>query len=113
MARIAIIENGIVANIIIGDADFASSYDGTAVVLTDETIRKGYLYDGSNFSESVKSQEEQATIARKFRNMDLESSDWIVPVTDHPEHAEWLTYRQELRDWPSTENFPDTKPSKP
>jgi hypothetical protein len=45
--------------------------------------------------------------------MDLESSDWIVPLTDHPKHAEWLTYREELRDWPLTENFPDTKPSKP
>ena len=49
-------------------------------------------------------------IARAWRNSELLSSDWIVPVTDHPQHAAYKTYRQKLRDWPSTSDFPNTKP---
>lgn len=50
-------------------------------------------------------------IAREWRNSELLSSDWIVPVTDHPQHAAYKTYRTKLRDWPSTSDFPDTKPT--
>lgn len=46
-----------------------------------------------------------------WRNETLSSTDWIVPVTDHSSHAQYLTYRQALRDWPSTSDFPDTKPT--
>lgn len=49
--------------------------------------------------------------AKSWRDMELSNTDWIVPTTDHPQHADYLVYRQELRDWPSTESFPDTKPS--
>ena len=49
-------------------------------------------------------------IARAWRDSELLSSDWIVPVTDHPQHAAYKTYRQKLRDWPSTSDFPNTKP---
>jgi hypothetical protein len=48
--------------------------------------------------------------ARLWRNQELERSDWIVPVSDHPQHAAHMTYRTALRDWPSTSNFPATKP---
>ena len=37
--------------------------------------------------------------------------DYIVPLTDHPQRDAYMTYRQSLRDWPSTSNFPDTKPT--
>lgn len=53
----------------------------------------------------------EKTDARKWRDSELKNTDWIVPITDYPNHAQWLTYRQELRDWPSTENFPNTKPT--
>jgi hypothetical protein len=32
-------------------------------------------------------------------------------LTDHPDHAATLAYRVALRDWPSTSDFPDTKPT--
>ena len=48
--------------------------------------------------------------ARQWRDSQLVDTDWIVPVTDHPQHATYMTYRQALRDWPSTADFPDTKP---
>lgn len=49
--------------------------------------------------------------AKNWRNGELQRTDWIVPVIDHPEHSTYLTYRQALRDWPSTSDFPDTKPT--
>ena len=49
--------------------------------------------------------------ARQWRDGELSSTDYIVPLTDHPQHAAYMTYRVALRDWPSTADFPDTKPT--
>lgn len=51
--------------------------------------------------------------AREWRDGELYATDWIVPVTDHPDREDYLLYRQALRDWPSTPSFPDTKPVSP
>ena len=48
--------------------------------------------------------------AREWRNTELQATDFIVPLMDYPNRSAWLTYRQELRDWPTTDAFPDTKP---
>ena len=48
--------------------------------------------------------------ARMWRDMALGGCDWVVPLTDHPQHAAYMTYRADLRDWPATDDFPDTKP---
>ena len=50
-------------------------------------------------------------LARQWRNEELKNSDWIVAVTDHPQLAAYITYRAALRAWPSTSDFPDTKPT--
>ena len=55
--------------------------------------------------------EEIAQEAREWRNAELKATDYIVPLTDHPQHAAYITYRAALRDWPSTADFPDTKPT--
>ena len=31
---------------------------------------------------------------------------------DHPKHDAWKAWRTALRDWPTTSEFPDTKPTK-
>ena len=49
--------------------------------------------------------------AREWRDQELKDTDWIVAVTDHPQLVAHKTYRQELRDWPSTGAFPDTQPT--
>ena len=49
--------------------------------------------------------------ARQWRNGELSSSDFIVPLSDHPQRAAYMTYRTALRDWPSTDDFPATKPT--
>ena len=60
----------------------------------------------------------EAEEARMWRDEELQSSDWIVPTSDHPQHAAYITYRAALRNWPSvdsegeyTNDFPDTKPT--
>ena len=51
--------------------------------------------------------------AKEWRNSELNSTDYIVPLTDFPNYDSWITYRQQLRDWPLTDDFPNTKPTKP
>ena len=49
--------------------------------------------------------------ARMWRDVELASTDWIVPLSDHPQRAAYLNLRTALRDWPSTSEFPSgTKP---
>jgi len=51
---------------------------------------------------------------RGWRDNELKASDFIVPLTDHPQHAAYMIYRQELRDYPAQEDFPNgTRPVKP
>ena len=48
--------------------------------------------------------------ARMWRDMELSATDYIVPLSDHPQRAAYMTYREALRDWPSTDSFPATRP---
>lgn len=48
--------------------------------------------------------------ARRWRDQELTATDYILPVTDHPQRDTYIAYRTSLRDWPSTESFPDTRP---
>ena len=51
---------------------------------------------------------------KNWRNNELSESDWIVQTPDHPKRDLYITYRQELRDYPSQEDFPNgTRPIKP
>lgn len=50
--------------------------------------------------------------AREWRDQELKDTDWIVPVSDHPERASYMTYRTALRDWPASDNFPAVKPTR-
>ena len=65
---------------------------------------------GTEEEELQKQLIDNATV---WRNAELKATDFIVPTTDYPNHAAWLTYRQQLRDWPTTSDFPNTKPTAP
>lgn len=52
-----------------------------------------------------------AETARQWRDMELSSSDQAAQTPDWPNRDNILTYRAALRDWPSTSNFPATKPT--
>ena len=86
-----------------------SPVDGNWVRFTDD--------DGSFIEQEFrgpppdKTSEQLASEARDWRNAELQITDWIVPVTDHPERDAYMTYRTNLRNWPTTSDFPDTKPT--
>ncbi len=48
---------------------------------------------------------------KEWRDQELKETDWIAQIPDYPNRDAYLTYRQELRDWPSTDEFPDTRPT--
>ena len=58
----------------------------------------------------VPTEDEKKSSARGWRDQELAATDIISMVTDHPQNAAYKTYRQKLRDWPSTSDFPDTRP---
>jgi len=51
---------------------------------------------------------------KEWRDLELQATDYIVAVTDHPNHSKYITYRQELRDYPAQLDFPNgERPIKP
>ena len=64
----------------------------------------------SEYTAPLTSEIPVATAARMWRNAELSASDFIVPLSDHPQHADYLSYRILLRNWPSTDSFPTTRP---
>jgi len=48
--------------------------------------------------------------ARTWRDSELARTDVAATVSDYPNAAAVLAYRQALRDWPSTDSFPNTRP---
>ena len=45
-----------------------------------------------------------------WRDAELLRTDIAATVSDYPNAAAIITYRAALRDWPSTEDFPETRP---
>jgi hypothetical protein len=93
-----------IKGIAIGDA-----YDPTVgfTPVKGDVITINDLKDIIDESEALKRKKE---IARKTRNRILEETDWVITTTDHPQLEAYKTYRQKMRDWPSTENFPYNPP---
>jgi hypothetical protein len=74
----------------------------------------GDLYDEDNgWSHLVKTSDELEAEGREWRDNELKFTDSIVAITDHSSHTALMSYRQELRDWTDTSDFPATKPTKP
>ena len=91
------IENNVVVDSIVADASFIATLPDSAA-WTLQVLPE----DVSMTAEDT---------AREWRDIELSNTDYIVPITDHTLHSAYMTYRQELRDWPNTSNFPDTKPT--
>ena len=80
--------------------------DITALFWDGENLYQGELDENGEFLEA------KIIIATQWRDDELKDTDWVVPVTDHTDRESYMQYRVLLRDWPETENFPDTKPVK-
>jgi hypothetical protein len=89
------IVNGEVVTSIVADADFIATQKGTWEMREQE----------------IRIEPTPEDIARVWRDKELSSTDYIVPLTEHSLHSSYMTYRQELRDWTDTPDFPDTKPT--
>ena len=55
--------------------------------------------------------ETQEVYAKQWRDAELTRTDILVAIPDHPQRAALLTYRADLRTWPSTDAFPSTRPT--
>ena len=109
--KIAIIKNGFVDSVIIATTEFGDTLSDTTVDVTSIECGIGWSYDGTSFAAPVKSQEEIDGEAKAWRDGELSFTDNVAQTPDYPNRDAILIYRQELRDWPSTENFPNTKPT--
>jgi len=102
MATIKITKDGVSRNII-GEMDFAQetfpTSDGYSHEFLDTT-----LSDASILSE-------KQLEGRMWRGQELLRTDTLILLPDHPDKDNLTTYRQELRDWPTTDDFPDTPPT--
>ena len=111
---IAIIKEGKVDNIIVASDEFAATLPEETVNVTGKEVGIGHIYANGVFSAPVKTLEEKIAEEKAWRDMELKETDYIVPLTDHPQHAAYMTYRQELRDYPAQPDFPNgTRPVKP
>jgi len=50
------------------------------------------------------------TKARRWRDKELLRTDVAATVSDYPNTAAILVYRQALRDWPSSDQWPHERP---
>ena len=79
--------------------------DVIQIVQGNAIIKQQYHVPAEETADDIKKR------ARGWRDAELQNTDWVFPLTDHPQHTAYKTYRQELRDWPSTGDFPDTPPT--
>ena len=71
-------------------------------------FQKNYDPVTQTFSVNLEVKNEMALL---WRNSELERTDSLMQLTDYPYKENMATYRQALRDWPSTVDFPDTRPT--
>ena len=65
----------------------------------------------TNEHTHIKRSQTEEDKARFWRDMELKNTDSMASIPDWPDRDKYLAYRTKLRDWPSTSDFPDTKPT--
>ena len=80
-------------------------------ILADEAFVQSLSDYYEEFVEPTPAEPTAEETGRMWRNGELSSSDFIVPLSDHPQRAAYISYRESLRAWPSTSDFPDTRPT--
>lgn len=78
------------------------------VVASEEFMAANYTIYEPEVVEP--SDEEKAYSARQWRDAELIRTDTLMLLSDYPGKEALTAYRQALRDWPSTTDFPDTRP---
>ena len=102
MGQIKITKDG-VSRKILGSIEFAQSAYPTS---------DGYSHEVVDTTPSDATLLARKTIeARMWRDQELLRTDTLILLPDHPDKDNLTTYRQELRDWPSTSDYPNTRPT--
>ena len=86
----------------------------TNEVIGGEAFCKEVTQDGGSYeiiNSPALTQNQINAEAKFWRNEELANTDKIAQTPDFPNRDKYLTYRQALRDWPSTSDFPDTRPT--
>ena len=102
MAHIKITKDG-KSNTILGKMDWAKSVYPTSDGYTHEVVDVSL---GEEFDKVLKEIE-----GRLWRDDELVRTDSLISLPDHPDKDNLTAYRQKLRDWPSTDDYPDTRPT--
>ena len=89
--------DGNITNTIIANAEFVEA-----------NFENYELWTDPNPAPAEPTAEEEA---RQWRDMELSFSDQAAQTPDWPNRDNILTYRAELRDWPATDDWPDTRPT--
>ena len=81
-------------------------------VTQDPTDGQPYrkLMDGFPFEIGTYSVPSADAEARQWRDAELDATDKASQTPDWPNRDNILLYRTALRNWPSTEDFPNTRP---
>lgn len=109
------IEEGVAIDTIVASQEYIDSLEGD-YILSEEGYGIGDTYDGISLSKKVDVISEEETLAisdsaKTWRNEELSSTDARSCVSDDPNHDNLIIYRQQLRDWTSTSDFPDIRPT--
>ena len=84
------------------------------IIATHEFVKSNYeFYEEVANSEDLLESTDELTLAyngRNWRNEQLNQTDMLMLLPDYPYKEQLTAYRQALRDWPATEDFPYTKP---
>ena len=86
----------------------------TNQIVGGETFCKEVTKDGGSYElipPHTLDQEQINDIAKDWRNGELAKTDTLYLLDDYPDKDKLKAYRQALRDWPSTADFPDKKPT--
>ena len=121
MAKKALIHNGVVQQIEESSNTF-EVHSNLKWVDCDDSVKVNWTYNGSTFADyDTRTTSEKTAAEWKFVRTEitklLKASDWTQnadsPLTDSKK-AEWVTYRQALRDVPTqSDPFNITWPTEP
>jgi|TARA_R110002153_G_scaffold155582_1_gene307646 hypothetical protein len=93
---------------VIKDAD--GNITNPCIKGTEEFVAANFDYYEAYVAPSVPALTD-AEEARMWRDMELFATDTASQTPDWPNRDNILIYRAALRNWPSTSDFPDTKPT--
>jgi len=95
-------------NIVIGSFESDIQQEHATEVFTDVVSEE---LCGLIFVDSNTLKEDITTAGLIWRDSELIRTDSLMLLSDYPYKDELTIYRQALRDWSATEDFPDTRPT--